>query len=262
MSGTEAQELELIFELSKAHSLAKVPGKNNWVEHASDDGLPDYIGRIAKAVERSGKSTSAAIAIAISRVKKWAAGGDGVDADTQAKAAKALAAWEALKAKSGKKSKKVGLTNSAGKMVQVMNPIEVLSLSVSYSMDSVRKQFEDHVRAARNAHYKATGSYSESPRSYMWAKEIWTDKIIAKGDHGEGATTYRVDYSVDKSGKATFGTPQEVQVKYVTVKQLAESEGDIALTASNVDELLAWSDRISQAEAAKVARAITEKLSK
>ncbi len=262
MSGTEAQELELIFELSKAHSLAKVPGKNNWVEHADDNGLPDYIGRIAKAVERSGKSTSAAIAIAISRVKKWAAGRDGVDADTQAKASKALAAWEALKAKSGKKSKKVGLTNSAGQMVQVMSPVEVLSLSVAYSLDGVRKQFEDHVRRARDAHYKATGSYSDSPRSYMWAKEVWTDKIIAKGDHGEGATTYRINYSIDKSGKATFGTPEEVQVKYVSVKQLAESEGDIALSASNVEDLLAWDQRISQAEAGKVARVITEKLSK
>lgn len=262
MSGTEAQELELIYELSRAHSLAKVPGKNNWVEHASDEGLPDYIGRIAKAVERSGKSTSAAIAIAISRVKKWAAGGDGVDADTQAKAAKALAAWEALKAKSGKKSKKVGLTNSVGKMVQVMNPVEVLSLSVAYSLDGVRKQFDDYIRGLRHARRQATGEYDESPMSYLWAKEVWTDKIIARGDHGEGAKTYRVGYSVDKSGKASFGTPEEVQVKYVTVKQLAESEGDIALSASNVSDLLAWSDRISLAEAGKVARAISEKLSK
>ena len=43
---------------------------------------------------------SRAIATAISRCKVWAAGGDGVKPDTQAKAAKAIAEWEALKAKS------------------------------------------------------------------------------------------------------------------------------------------------------------------
>lgn len=83
-----------------AYSLAEKPGKNNWIEHASDYGLPLYIARIAKALIRSGHPKSRAIAIAISRVKVWAAGGGGVNADTRAKAAKAVAEWEALKAKS------------------------------------------------------------------------------------------------------------------------------------------------------------------
>lgn len=86
-----------VVSLSKRNSLAEVPGKNNWIEHTSDDGLPDYISRIAKALIRSGKSKSQAIAIAISRVKTLARGGDGVNKDTQAKAAEALAAWEKLK---------------------------------------------------------------------------------------------------------------------------------------------------------------------
>ncbi len=71
-------------------------------------GLPDYICRIAKAVRRTGKTTSQAIAIAVSRVKKWASGA-GVDKDTQAKAAKALAEWEKIKAKS--KAKDVKASN-------------------------------------------------------------------------------------------------------------------------------------------------------
>ncbi len=60
-------------------------------------GLPEYICVVARAIKRSGKSTSSAIAIAVSRIKKWAAG-VGVDKDTQAKAAKALAQWEKKKA--------------------------------------------------------------------------------------------------------------------------------------------------------------------
>lgn len=242
MLDTEREDLELIFELSRANSLAEKPGKNNWIEKTSDEGLPDYISRIAKALIRSGKSKSTAIAIAISRVKAWAAGGDDVDPDTRAKAAAALAAWEKLKASNKARSKKMGLTNSRGKLEQVADPHELLALSVSYSMDSIRRQFEEKMRALREARYKATGSYKESRMDYLWVKEVWTDKLIAKADHGEGSRTYRIDYSVDKSGKATFETPQEVKVQYVTVKDLAESEGPVpALTASTVDNFLnAW----------------------
>jgi hypothetical protein len=45
-----------------------------------------------------------AIPVAINRVKKWAAGEGDVKADTRAKAAAALAEWEALKVKSKAKS--------------------------------------------------------------------------------------------------------------------------------------------------------------
>lgn len=72
--------------------------KKNWVEKAG--GLPKYIEDIALALIRDhGMDRSRAIATAVSRVKKWAAGGGDVNADTKAKAAKAVAAWEALKAK-------------------------------------------------------------------------------------------------------------------------------------------------------------------
>lgn len=73
--------------------------KKNWVEAAG--GLPKYIEDIAYALHtRRGMSISRAIATAVSRVKMWAAGGDNVDPDTRAKAAKAVAQWEALKARS------------------------------------------------------------------------------------------------------------------------------------------------------------------
>lgn len=76
-------------------SLDESPG-SNWVEKAG--GLPEYICEIARAIKKTGKTTSSAIAIAVSRVKVWASG-KGVDKDTQAKAAKALAQWEAKRAK-------------------------------------------------------------------------------------------------------------------------------------------------------------------
>lgn len=84
-------------------SLDEKPG-SNWVQDVG--GLPEYICEIARAIKRSGKSTQNAIQIAVSRVKVWATG-KGVDSDTQAKAAKAVAQWNAKrkKAKSDNKVK-------------------------------------------------------------------------------------------------------------------------------------------------------------
>jgi peptidoglycan hydrolase-like protein with peptidoglycan-binding domain len=92
------------------HGLEKKKGRSdNWVERTGPGGgggqLPAYIQHIALAIRKKGKSTSRAIAIAIGTVKRWARGGGNVDANTRAAAAKALAEWEAMKAKN--KAKKV-----------------------------------------------------------------------------------------------------------------------------------------------------------
>ena len=79
-------------------SLDRSP-KKNWVDKVG--GLPKYIEEVAESLHRKrGMTISRAIATAISRIKVWARGGGGVDPDTQAKAAKALAEWEAKKARS------------------------------------------------------------------------------------------------------------------------------------------------------------------
>jgi hypothetical protein len=77
----------------------------NWVEKAG--GLPPYIKRIAKHLQAKGKDTSQAIATAVNVVKKMCATGDvnfpgkqQVNAGSQAEACKAVADWEAKKAKS------------------------------------------------------------------------------------------------------------------------------------------------------------------
>lgn len=73
-------------------------GKKNWVDEVN--GLPLFIRAIAHALIRDGHSESSAIAIAVGRVKAWAAGGGHVTAKTRAKAAAAVAEWEAKKAAS------------------------------------------------------------------------------------------------------------------------------------------------------------------
>lgn len=81
-------------------TLARKPGKNNWVEEDAVNGLPEYICRIARAINRDdpSKSISQVIAIAVNRVKVWARGGGGVTAKTRTKAAAAVAQWEKKKA--------------------------------------------------------------------------------------------------------------------------------------------------------------------
>lgn len=76
-------------------------GRQNWVDKVG--GLPPYIRAIAHALIRNGKTPSSAIAIAVGTVKRWAAGGGKVSAAVKARAAAALAAWEAKKGASGKK---------------------------------------------------------------------------------------------------------------------------------------------------------------
>lgn len=98
-AGADPDDADLIVALAglSHESLDRSP-KKNWVENSGQ--LPAYIQHIAKDLhEERGMPLSRAIATAISRVKVWAAGGDHVKPDTQAKAVKALAEWEALKAK-------------------------------------------------------------------------------------------------------------------------------------------------------------------
>ena len=73
--------------------------QKNWIEIVNGD-LPKFITDVALGIMKgTGYPRERAIPIAISRIKVWARGGGGVNADTVAKAAAALAAWEALKAK-------------------------------------------------------------------------------------------------------------------------------------------------------------------
>ena len=87
-------------------SLERVPGKQNWVDHAK--GLPSYIERIAKHLHyEKGMDIGHSIATAVNVVKRWSTAGNvtkhgahQVTAKTRAKAAKAVAEWEKKK-KSG-----------------------------------------------------------------------------------------------------------------------------------------------------------------
>jgi hypothetical protein len=98
-----------ITSITAACSLAKVPGKNNWIEYSSKGSLPNYICRVAKAIhEEHGYPISKSISIAIGVIRDWATGRHKVNADTRTKAAAAIAQWEAMKAEAKAKRAKRG----------------------------------------------------------------------------------------------------------------------------------------------------------
>jgi hypothetical protein len=72
-------------------------GRQNWVDRAG--GLPRYIRIVANALRRRGMSTSRAIAVAVATMRRWARGGGKVSPKVRAAAARAVAQWEAMRAR-------------------------------------------------------------------------------------------------------------------------------------------------------------------
>jgi hypothetical protein len=89
-----------VTEVAAAVGHEKVGHTNQGLWHHKGMQLPAFIQHIANdLIKERGMTESRAIATAISMCKKWAAGGKDVKPDTRAKAAAAIAEWEALKAK-------------------------------------------------------------------------------------------------------------------------------------------------------------------
>lgn len=233
-------DIELTVKLAGC-SLAETPGKDNWVDKAG--GLPEYICEIARSIKKSGKTTSQAIAIAVSRVKKWAAGGDGVDPDTVAKASKAVAQWEKLKAKSASKDV-VKASREDGSEYLILSNVS------SYSMDRVREAFNAKERerrelidAANDALRAATGNTMTSyktlapvPCDYRYVREVWTDFLIVENDSGKTTALLKVPYTVTDDGTVSWGQESPVVQEYVDVAATTPlGRMRVALSAGRTD---------------------------
>lgn len=208
----DSNDTELLVLLAAAGpcSLDESP-KKNWVERSG--GLPNYICHIAKGVMKSGKSRSQAIAIAVSRVKKWAAGGDDVDADTRAKAAKAVAQWEKLKTKNAAKKLSLAMRDDYSEYI-------LLSNISSFNTETVRRAWETREREQRQAYEAAHPSSRDiaAPSSalypYRWIRELWTDFIIVECEFRDGMAYQKIPYTVS-GNDVTFGEPDPVVQKWV-----------------------------------------------
>lgn len=225
----DAKDYDLVLFLAGGSpcSLATTAEKDNWVDHKG--GLPNYICRIARAVKRSGRSTSQAIAIAVSRAKKWAAGGGDVTAKTRAKAAAAVAKWEAMK-----------LSRSRDELVMLTSKIDgsqfvALSRISNFNTQHVYDAWEQ-VEQDRldnyldlNPHLKYDGEYHGR---YGYIVELWTGHIIVCMEFPyEGYRYLKIPYTVSGS-TVDFGDPVEVEKAYVPLK-----DDDDALDADALEDL-------------------------
>jgi len=215
----DAKDYDLILFLAGGSpcSLATTPEKDNWVDHKG--GLPNYICRIARAVKRSGRSTSQSIAIAVSRVKRWAAGAGDVTAKTRAKAAKAVAEWEKLKM-SRTKDELVMLTSRRdGENMIALSRISNFNTSVVYeAWEQVEKDRMD-VYLDLNPHLKYV-DYDGYPVGIRtsWIVELWIRHIIVEVFFSSVGETRFLKIPYEVSGSTVdFGDPEEVEKTFVPV---------------------------------------------
>lgn len=209
--------LTMVELTTSSASLDRSP-KKNWVENSGN--LPPYVRKLARAIEKDGHDLSSAISIAIGRIKNWAKGGDGVDADTVAKSAKALAQWEALKAKNAAKKVAKLSREDGSEYLQLTN-------TTTFNTEVVRRSWDAVTREKRLAFRKANpglDAYEAVPYSYI--RELWTTYIIVEVEGGipRGSTYVKIPYTVSKGNDVTFGEPTPVEQVW------KDEKGDLSKT--------------------------------
>ena len=171
---TNADEELILSEVSSKvyPSLDRKPGESNWVDQAG--GLPSYIERIAKHLHyESGHPIGTAIAIAVGTVKRWAQGrgnnNSKLKPQTVAKAAKAVAEWEAKKAKSRTKT----AAKKAAKSVKEADSEETITadelLSVGRAMQARLTVVEGLLLSVQGTQVRGRAGAVKSARSLLEA---------------------------------------------------------------------------------------------
>lgn len=200
------------FEEKQTHiSLDRSPRKN-WVEVVGQ--LPAYIQHIAKDLHtKRGMPLSQAIPTAINAVKRWAAGGGDVKADTRAKAVKAVAEWEKLKAKAAFRRLAKGYDPDLenGPYAGHLPPGDVVE-STAYPY--LPGTFEE-VRAQIGKALTGRARPGRDGAPLVSIDATWHDRVIATwfppGAPAE-ARSYELPYRFDSEGKVWLGEPTEVQL--------------------------------------------------
>lgn len=169
--------------------------------------------RVARSIHKKrGVPTSRAIQLAIGTMRNWASGQKNVDADTRAKAVKAMAEWTALKAASkGKKVKKMATSNTQSELVALCQP--------SFNVENVREAW------AQTRSKEMYPHLPKDPDGYVrggWIEQLWSDFVIVCGDlEGDKQQHYyKVAFDVDPATKEIeFGEPVEVKQSWEVVNE-------------------------------------------
>lgn len=240
----DSKDYDLILFLAGGSpcSLATTPEKDNWVDHKG--GLPNYICRIARAVKRSGRSTSQAIAIAVSRVKRWAAGGGDVTAKTRAKAAAAVAQWEKMKLSRSRDELVMLTSRRDGEQMVALSRIS--NFNTSYVYEAWEQVEHDRMTMYydANPHLRYNG-LDTLPNRTSWIVELWTAYIIVEVMFYaiNESRFLKIPYTVNGS-TVDFGDPVEVEKAFVPVK-----DDDDSLDADALEDLKDALERVYDMDA-------------
>lgn len=221
-------------------SLDEKPG-SNWVQ--DNGGLPTYICQLARAIKRSGHDTGEAIQLAVGTARNWASGQKNVTAKTRAKAAAAVAEWEALKARAHAHSAAKAAMSADGTLHDVL-----YLCADTFNTDVVRNAFD--AQLAKSMFPQPAGAGSMYPSNYSYINQLWSNFIIVNGDldNDGDCDYYKIPFSVDPDDQTTvtFGTPIEVKQEWITGDGDTVSGKDglsgADLTDDDMDGLLKMAD--------------------
>lgn len=239
-AGADLSGDRLLFIALAGCSLDEKPG-SNWVQ--DNGGLPEYICQIAKGIKKSGHPTSEAIAMAVATVRNWASGQKGVTPKTRAKAAAAVAEWEALRAKAHAKHAAKSAGNHVGMTASDGWDLVGLSDPVTFNIDAVRDAYEAQRGKTMYLALKP-GKGEDSYIRSSWVEQMWSTFLVATGDlDGDGDTDhYKIPFEVDaKTGEVSFGAPVEVHQEWVLGdgSALNGDEDELGSSALSDDDLSA-----------------------
>lgn len=189
-----------------AHESLNRSPKKNWVENTGE--LPAYIQHIANDIhEENGVPLGRAIPMAIAAVKRWCRGGGDVNADTRAKACKAVAEWEELKGKN--RARQAGhAVASAAKAAVTADMVE----SDRYPwLPGTYEELRDQIREC------ATKVLADVEPTHVEVIGTWpTHAVVTAYTAGGDTLAYELPYEVvaDSGGPATVTVydPQQVEL--------------------------------------------------
>lgn len=188
--------------------------KHNWVEDAG--GLPEGICEVARAIARGGKDLDSAIPIAISQTKKRAAAGN-------AKAIKAIAQWEALKAKSkAKKGAHEASEKVAASDVLTAEQEKLLNLTFD-AVEEAENELMKTFLAAEAVDEFSLGAYAEKIMRLANAEKDWSLDAVRGAYMREQAEKRKSRRS--KLGDSYYDDPQYRNVRDVRSNDVLVSSG-------------------------------------
>lgn len=201
-------------ESKLAHEPLNRSPKKNWVEMVGQ--LPAYIQHIAKDMhEQKGMPLSVAIPTAIAAVKRWAAGGGDVNADTRAKAQAAVAEWEALKAKAAARRAANASTGKDYDAALEVGP-DAGHLDPPVEMQAQPRLPGSHEELRDKLHTAAHKALAVDDPYLVEVLGTWPDKTVVTRyvlDSGRKAQSYEIRYTPD-GDRVLLDDPVPVRVTY------------------------------------------------